>query len=133
MSLVCQKMFATRENVSGGSPDLVSTCVFLRNHTRPACPRSEHDAPVGCPFFLALAHNLGLAVVAEGTETLEEVNELLALDCEYAQGYFFSRPVDEASAAHLLRTGYCSQKPSSRVATAELPSLPIRSPRLLIT
>ena len=83
--------------------------------------------------ILALAHNLGLAVVAEGTETLEEVNELLALDCEYAQGYFFSRPVDEASAAHLLRTGYCSQKPSSRVATAELPSLPIRSPRLLIT
>ena len=47
MSLVCQKMFATRENVSGGSPDLVSTCVFLRNHTRPACPRSENHAPVG--------------------------------------------------------------------------------------
>src|SRR5439155_11760430 len=83
--------------------------------------------------ILTLAHNLGLTVVAEGTETLEEVNELLALDCEYAQGYFFSRPVDEASAAHLLRTGYCSQKPSSRVATAELPSLPIGSPRLLIT
>ena len=79
--------------------------------------------------ILALAHNLGLTVVAEGAETLEEVNELLALDCEYAQGYFFSRPVDEASAAHLLRTGYCSQKPSSRVATAELPSLPIGSPR----
>ncbi len=83
--------------------------------------------------ILALAHNLGLTVVAEGAETLEEVNELLALDCEYAQGYFFSRPVDEASAVHLLRTGYFSQKPSSRVATAELPSLPIRSPRLLIT
>ena len=83
--------------------------------------------------ILALAHNLGLTVVAEGAETLEEVNELLALDCEYAQGYFFSRPVDEASAVHLLSTGYCSQKPSSRVATAELPSLPIRSPRLLIT
>ena len=31
--------------------------------------------------ILALAHNLGLTVVAEGTETLEEVNELLALDC----------------------------------------------------
>ncbi len=29
MSLVCQKMF-TRENLSGGSPDLFSTCVFLR-------------------------------------------------------------------------------------------------------
>ena len=72
--------------------------------------------------ILALAHNLGLTVVAEGAETLEEVNELLALDCEYAQGYFFSRPVDEASAVHLLRTSYFSQKPSSRVATAELPS-----------
>ena len=74
--------------------------------------------------ILALAHNLGLTVVAEGTETLEEVNELLALDCEYAQGYFFSRPVDEAAVVHLLLSGGCSKKTSSRVATAEVPSSP---------
>ena len=71
--------------------------------------------------IVALAHNLGLAVVAEGTETLDEVNELLALDCEYAQGYFFSRPVDETTAIHLLRSDRCSQQTSSRSAVAGLP------------
>ena len=107
----------------------------LKRHSSEALVRWERpNAGLVPPAeFIAVPEESGLTVVAEGTETLEEVNELLALDCEYAQGYFFSRPVDEASAAHLLRTGYCSQKPSSRVATAELPSLPIRSPRLLIT
>ena len=66
--------------------------------------------------IIALAHNLGLKVVAEGTETLEEVNELLAMDCEYAQGYLFSRPVDETTAKHLLSEGHCGNKPASRAA-----------------
>jgi EAL domain-containing protein (putative c-di-GMP-specific phosphodiesterase class I) len=78
--------------------------------------------------IVALAHNLGLTVVAEGTETLEEVNELLAIDCEYAQGYFFSRPVDEQTALHLLRTGLCGKRSSSRVAAANPLSLPARNP-----
>jgi EAL domain-containing protein (putative c-di-GMP-specific phosphodiesterase class I) len=60
--------------------------------------------------ILALAHNLGLTVVAEGTETLGEVNALLGIDCEYAQGYFFSRPVDGETALHLLRTGLCGER-----------------------
>jgi diguanylate cyclase (GGDEF)-like protein/PAS domain S-box-containing protein len=60
--------------------------------------------------IVALAHSLGLMVVAEGTETLEEVNELLAMGCEYAQGYFFSRPVDDKTALQILRTGLCSQR-----------------------
>ena len=77
--------------------------------------------------IVALAHNLGLTVVAEGTETLEEVNELLAIDCEYAQGYFFSRPVDEQTALHLLRTGLCTQMSSSRVAAAKPLSLSARN------
>jgi diguanylate cyclase (GGDEF)-like protein/PAS domain S-box-containing protein len=52
--------------------------------------------------IVALAHNFGLTVVAEGTETVEELNELQAINCEYVQGYFFSRPVDELAAANLL-------------------------------
>jgi EAL domain-containing protein (putative c-di-GMP-specific phosphodiesterase class I) len=67
--------------------------------------------------IIALAHSLGLRVVAEGTETLQEVNELLKLDCEYAQGYFFSRPVDEATATQMLMTVQCGQTPRSRAAT----------------
>jgi EAL domain-containing protein (putative c-di-GMP-specific phosphodiesterase class I) len=42
-------------------------------------------------------------VVAEGTETLEEINYLKTLNCEFAQGYFFSKPVDSTAAQVLLR------------------------------
>src|SRR3989442_13460787 len=66
--------------------------------------------------IVALAHNFGLKVVAEGVETPEEVDELLAIDCEYAQGYFFSRPVDEDTAMHLLSAGHCGKEPFPRRA-----------------
>jgi EAL domain-containing protein (putative c-di-GMP-specific phosphodiesterase class I) len=53
-------------------------------------------------IIIMLAHNLGLKVVAEGTETEEHVNLLKQLNCEMAQGYFFSRPADEQAMAKLL-------------------------------
>jgi PAS domain S-box-containing protein len=53
--------------------------------------------------IIGLARNLGMDVVAEGTETLEEISYLKTLDCEFAQGYFFSKPVDNVAALALLR------------------------------
>jgi len=53
-------------------------------------------------IIIMLAHNLGLKVVAEGTETEEHVNLLQQLNCEMAQGYFFSRPADDQAMATLL-------------------------------
>jgi len=55
-------------------------------------------------IIIMLAHNLGLTVVAEGVETEEQVNHLKRLECEMAQGYFFSRPADQESALEFLRT-----------------------------
>ena len=52
--------------------------------------------------IIVLAHNLGLKVVAEGTETEEHVNLLRQLNCEMAQGYFFSRPADDHAMLKLL-------------------------------
>lgn len=52
--------------------------------------------------IVTLAHNLRLKVVAEGAETEEHVNLLKQLDCELAQGYFFSRPVDDQAIQQLL-------------------------------
>jgi len=52
--------------------------------------------------IVMLAHNLGLKVVAEGAETEEHVNQLKQLDCELAQGYFFSRPADDQTMLQLL-------------------------------
>jgi len=42
---------------------------------------------------VALAHVLGLDVIAEGVETAEQKNLLAALGCHSYQGYYFSRPV----------------------------------------
>jgi diguanylate cyclase (GGDEF)-like protein/PAS domain S-box-containing protein len=42
--------------------------------------------------IIDLGRNLGIDVVAEGVETLETWNQLVALDCPYAQGYLFCRP-----------------------------------------
>jgi EAL domain-containing protein (putative c-di-GMP-specific phosphodiesterase class I) len=40
-----------------------------------------------------MAHALGMKVIAEGVETAEQRDLLKAADCDYAQGYFYSRPV----------------------------------------
>lgn len=42
---------------------------------------------------IAMAHGLGLKVVAEGVETEAQANALKAMQCDYAQGYFYSRPI----------------------------------------
>ncbi len=48
---------------------------------------------VFCQSIIAMAHGLGLQVVAEGVETAEQEAILVALECDYAQGYFYGRPM----------------------------------------
>jgi len=43
--------------------------------------------------IINLAHNLGLEVIAEGVEKSSQQSLLSDLNCEYGQGFFFSRPV----------------------------------------
>jgi predicted signal transduction protein with EAL and GGDEF domain len=47
--------------------------------------------------ILSLGKNLRMKVVAEGVETVEQMNLLRSLSCEFAQGYLFSRPLDSAA------------------------------------
>lgn len=42
---------------------------------------------------IAMAHSLGLTVVAEGVEQEEQLTLLNKLDCDYVQGFFFSKPI----------------------------------------
>jgi EAL domain-containing protein (putative c-di-GMP-specific phosphodiesterase class I) len=42
--------------------------------------------------IVALGHSLGLKVIAEGVETLEQRDMLVAIDCDAFQGYYFGRP-----------------------------------------
>jgi EAL domain-containing protein (putative c-di-GMP-specific phosphodiesterase class I) len=53
----------------------------------------------------SLAHQLGLRVIAGGIENEEELNLARSLNCEYAQGHLFSKPVDNQKAEALLKTG----------------------------
>lgn len=48
--------------------------------------------------IVSLAHSLRLQVIAEGVERSEQLAILTALGCEYAQGYFYSKPVGEDEA-----------------------------------
>lgn len=52
---------------------------------------------------IALAHSLGLRMVAEGVETDCAYAELARLGCDQAQGYFISKPVPAAQLDHWLR------------------------------
>jgi len=53
--------------------------------------------------IVMLGHNLNMSIVAEGVETAEQLAQLRSLKCEYAQGYFFSRPVASSKAEELLK------------------------------
>ena len=43
-----------------------------------------------------LARSLGIAVAAEGVESAAQLERLLALGCDTAQGYYFARPGSQA-------------------------------------
>ena len=59
------------------------------------------DAPL-VRAMVAMAHSLGLSVVAEGIETERQRTYLTDLGCAHGQGYLFSRPVPAAGIAALL-------------------------------
>jgi EAL domain-containing protein (putative c-di-GMP-specific phosphodiesterase class I) len=46
-----------------------------------------------CEAIITMAHKLGLKVIAEGVETLEQHDILVAAGCDYGQGFLFSKPV----------------------------------------
>lgn len=52
-----------------------------------------HDSTGLVRGIISLSHELGKTVVAEGVETAEQAAILRSLGCEYAQGYFFGKPM----------------------------------------
>ncbi|MGO4884182.1 MAG: putative bifunctional diguanylate cyclase/phosphodiesterase [Bryobacteraceae bacterium] len=80
--------------------------------------------------IVALAHNLGMDLIAEGVETPQQLAQLRALDCEYAQGFYFGKPTDPETAWALIPAA------GAKAASQALPMPPPppngagRSPRL---
>jgi EAL domain-containing protein (putative c-di-GMP-specific phosphodiesterase class I) len=55
--------------------------------------------------IMPLAQHLGLDVVAEGVETIEQATLLKELRCKYAQGFLFSRPINAEDVQRMLAKG----------------------------
>jgi diguanylate cyclase (GGDEF)-like protein/PAS domain S-box-containing protein len=66
--------------------------------------------PVVLRSIIALAHDLGMEVVAEGAETDSDAVELYQLGCEYAQGNYFGEPMSADDAKALLQDERVSEE-----------------------
>ncbi len=58
-----------------------------------AAEPTDERATVILEAIVAMAHALGLSIVAEGIENQEQVDRLGALECDWGQGYFIGRPM----------------------------------------
>jgi diguanylate cyclase (GGDEF)-like protein len=76
-----------------------------------------HDAAIASTI-ITLGTTMGLAVVAEGMEDVEQANFLLARGCRLMQGFLFSRPVPADAFAQILRAGL-AMPPGLRVDRGE--------------
>lgn len=60
----------------------------------------QHQQLIAC--IIEMAHILGMQVVGEGVETLEQMNNLRQYGCDVIQGYLISRPVPRSEALKLV-------------------------------
>ena len=67
---------------------------------------SAHDGAI-VAVVVELGHQLGLTVIAEGVENIEQLNRLIALDCDEMQGYYFGKPVPPAQLEEQLLSNRC--------------------------
>ncbi|WP_339522059.1 putative bifunctional diguanylate cyclase/phosphodiesterase [Pseudomonas sp. EL_65y_Pfl2_R96] len=74
--------------------------------------RDSNDAAL-VSAIISLGKSLKLTVIAEGVETLEQLNFLKALQCEEGQGYYFSKAVEPDAFVQYLT----SVKPAPSAAT----------------
>jgi diguanylate cyclase (GGDEF)-like protein len=72
--------------------------------------------------IIDLAHDLGLAVVAEGIETEAQATTLLELGCKRGQGYLFSRPLAAAAFVERLEAEAPAPRRETRPRPDRLPT-----------
>jgi predicted signal transduction protein with EAL and GGDEF domain len=65
---------------------------------------SDPTAAAVVDAVMRMAEPMGVAVIAEGIETADELAKVADLGCPYAQGYLFSRPLEPHDARRLLNT-----------------------------
>ena len=73
-----------------------------------ACP-SKRECMAIVQGAMAMAHALGLRVVAEGVETDDQMRQLLVLGCDAGQGFYFFRPLDYAGLSAAMTRAVAEQ------------------------
>ncbi|MEH1803863.1 GGDEF/EAL domain-containing response regulator [Nostoc sp.] len=56
------------------------------------------------PAMIGIANSMGMSAIAEGVETEEQLAQLRSLNCNFAQGYLFSQPIEQQLALKLLNS-----------------------------
>lgn len=72
----------------------------------PTFVHGEEESRTIAKATIAMAHSLGLEVIAEGVETQAQRDWLKDAGCDYAQGFFFSEPVSKQGFEALINTVY---------------------------
>ena len=83
-------------NVFSAIQDANLDMVFMMNRAKSTSKKSIIHLVMG------IAGELDLDVIAEGVETLEDVNYLKTVGCRFAQGYFYERPIPDKEFVKLL-------------------------------
>lgn len=63
---------------------------------------SDKDSKAIASAIISMAHDLGMKVIAEGVEELEQLEFLKSKGCDYVQGYYVGRPLEIAQVDKLL-------------------------------
>lgn len=82
---------------------------FLQSHSEESRKKNILN------FLVSLAKWLGLSVVAEGVETLEQVLFLRSMSCNMGQGYYFAKPLPKAEFEEMLRDNVSRDSHKSNV------------------
>ena len=71
-----------------------------------------------CEAIIVMAHKLGIRVIAEGVETGTQNRILKDFDCDFGQGYFYSRPVPARDFEALLNENHSKNHSAAKKNTA---------------
>lgn len=81
------------------------------------CPSNEKCAAI-TRGLIAMAHDLGLQVIAEGVERREQLDFLLEYGCDLIQGFLFSRPMPLDEFERFVRQSSAASTPPARARRA---------------
>ncbi|MDR7122693.1 EAL domain-containing protein [Rheinheimera soli] len=80
---------------------------------------TDPDSAALVRSMISMGHNLGITVIAEGVETIEQLGFLLKAGCDEIQGYFYSLPLPAEQCFHQLQHREQAQLPPELYANGQ--------------